>query len=118
MISEIAKKGYFYKDLKLVYLCYECRNALTEADIEYGEDDCDSIFVRFHVTQDPDGVLAKYGIPMDKTWFVIWTTTTWTLPANEAICLNGALAYSIVKSGGEYHIMATQLVESVVKACG
>ena len=114
----MAKKGYIYKGLKPVYWCPECRTALAEAEIEYGEDDCDSIFVRFHVTQDPDGVLAKYGIPMDKTWFVIWTTTTWTLPANEAICLNGALEYSFVKFGGEYHIMATQLVESVMKACG
>ena len=49
---------------------------------------------------------------------MIWTTTTWTLPANEAICLNGALEYSFVKFGGEYHIMATDLVDSVMKACG
>ena len=118
IFGEMAKKGYIYKGLKPVYWCPECRTALAEAEIEYGEDDCDSIFVRFHVTKDPDGVLAKYGIPMDKTWFVIWTTTTWTLPANEAICLNGALEYSFVKFGGEYHIMATQLVESVMKACG
>ena len=117
IFGEMAKKGYIYKGLKPVYWCPECRTALAEAEIEYGEDDCDSIFVRFHVTQDPDGVLAKYGIPMDKTWFVIWTTTTWTLPANEAICLNGALEYSFVKVGGEYHIMAAQLVESVMKAC-
>ena len=118
IFGEMAKKGYIYKGLKPVYWCPECRTALAEAEIEYGEDDCDSIFVRFHVTQDPNGVLAKYGIPMDKTWFVIWTTTTWTLPANEAICLNGALEYSFVKFGGEYHIMATDLVESVMQACG
>ncbi len=117
IFGEMAKKGYIYKGLKPVYWCPECRTALAEAEIEYGEDDCDSIFVRFHVTQDPNGVLAKYGIPMDKTWFVIWTTTTWTLPANEAICLGGSLEYSFVKFGGEYHIMATDLVESVMKAC-
>ena len=117
IFGEMAKKGYIYKGLKPVYWCPECRTALAEAEIEYGEDDCDSIFVQFHVTQDPNGVLAKYGIPMDKTWFVIWTTTTWTLPANEAICLNGALEYSFVKFNGEYHIMATELVDSVMKAC-
>ena len=72
---------------------------------------------RFHVSQDPNGVLAKHGIPMDKTYFVIWTTTTWTLPANEAICLNGAFEYSFVKIGEEYHIMATELVKSVMDAC-
>ena len=117
IFGEMAKKGYIYKGLKPVYWCPDCRTALAEAEIEYGEDDCDSIFVRFHVSQDPNGVLAKYGIPMDKTYFVIWTTTTWTLPANEAICLNGAFEYSFVKIGEEYHIMATDLVKSVMDAC-
>ena len=73
--------------------------------------------MRFHVSQDPNGTLAKHGIPMDKTYFVIWTTTTWTLPANEAICLNGQFEYSFVKIGEEYHIMATDLVKSVMDAC-
>ena len=117
IFGEMAKKGYIYKGLKPVYWCPDCRTALAEAEIEYGEDDCDSIFVRFHVSQDPNGVLAKYGIPMDKTYFVIWTTTTWTLPANEAICLNGQFEYSFVKIGDEYHIMATELVKSVMDAC-
>ena len=62
-------------------------------------------------------MLAKHGIPMDKTYFVIWTTTTWTLPANEAICLNGQFEYSFVKIGDEFHIMATELVKSVMDAC-
>ncbi len=117
IFGEMAKKGYIYKGLKPVYWCPDCRTALAEAEIEYGEDDCDSIFVRFHVSQDPNGVLAKYGIPMDKTYFVIWTTTTWTLPANEAICLNGQFEYSFVRINGEYHIMATELVKSVMDAC-
>lgn len=112
----MAKKGYIYKGLKPVYWCPDCRTALAEAEIEYGEDDCDSIFVRFHVSQDPNGVLAKYGIPMDKTYFVIWTTTTWTLP-NEAICLNGSVRVLLVSIGEEYHIMATDLVKSVMDAC-
>ena len=51
---------------------------------------------------------------MEKTYFVIWTTTTWTLPANEAICLNGQFEYSFVKIGDEFHIMATDLVKSVM----
>ena len=67
IFGEMAKKGYIYKGLKPVYWCPDCRTALAEAEIEYGEDDCDSIFVRFHVSQDPNGVLAKHGIPMDKT---------------------------------------------------
>ena len=117
VFGKMYKNGHIYKGLKPVYWCPDCRTALAEAEIEYGEDDCDSIFVRFHVSQDPNGVLAKYGIPMDKTYFVIWTTTTWTLPANEAICLNGQFEYSFVKIGDEFHIMATDLVKSVMDAC-
>ena len=59
----MAKKGYIYKGLKPVYWCPDCRTALAEAEIEYGEDECDSIFVRFNVSQDHNGVLAKNGIP-------------------------------------------------------
>ena len=117
IFGEMAKKGYIYKGMKAVYWCPEDRTALAEAEIEYAEDECDSIYVRFKLTDDPNGVLAKYGIPLDKAWIVIWTTTTWTLPANEAICLNGAFEYSFVKIGEEYHIMATELVKSVMDAC-
>jgi len=117
IFGTMASKGYIYKGMKPVYWCPECRTALAEAEIEYGDDECDSLFVRFAVTEDPNGVLAKYGIPMEDTYFVIWTTTTWTLPANEAICLNGTFNYSFVKIGGKYHVMATDLVKSVMDAC-
>ena len=117
VFGKMASKGYIYKGLKPVYWCPECRTALAEAEIEYADDECDSIFVRFTVTEDPNGVLAKHDIPLADTYFVIWTTTTWTLPANEAICLNGAFEYSFVKIGGKYHIMATELVKSVMDAC-
>ena len=80
IFGEMAKKGYIYKGMKAVYWCPEDRTALAEAEIEYAEDECDSIYVRFKLTDDPNGVLAKYGIPLDKAWIVIWTTTTWTCP--------------------------------------
>ncbi len=118
VFGEMAKKGYIYKGLKAVYWCPEDRTALAEAEIEYAEDECDSIYVRFNVTDDPNGVLAKHGIPMEKAWFVIWTTTTWTLPANVAICLNPDFNYVFVKIGEDYHVMAEDLVESTMNACG
>lgn len=118
VFGEMAKKGYIYKGLKAVYWCPEDRTALAEAEIEYAEDECDSIYVRFAVTDDPKGVLAKHGIPLEKAWFVIWTTTTWTLPANVAICLNPDYDYVFVKVGEGYHVMAEALVESTMKACG
>ena len=117
IFGEMAKKGYIYKGMKAVYWCPEDRTALAEAEIEYAEDECDSIYVRFKLTDDPNGVLAKYGIPLDKAWIVIWTTTTWTLPANVATCLNPSLEYAFVKIGDEHHLMAAGLVESTMKAC-
>ena len=117
IFGEMAKKGYIYKGMKAVYWCPEDRTALAEAEIEYAEDECDSIYVRFKLTDDPNGVLAKHNIPLDKAWIVIWTTTTWTLPANVATCLNPNLEYSFVKIGDAYHIMARELVESTMKGC-
>ena len=117
IFGEMAKKGYIYKGMKAVYWCPEDRTALAEAEIEYAEDECDSIYVRFKLTDDSNGVLAKHNIPLDKAWIVIWTTTTWTLPANVATCLNPNLEYAFVKIGDAYHIMARELVESTMKGC-
>ena len=117
IFGEMAKKGYIHKGMKAVYWCPEDRTALAEAEIEYAEDECDSIYVRFKLTDDPNGVLAKHNIPLDKAWIVIWTTTTWTLPANVATCLNPNLEYAFVKIGDAYHIMARELVESTMKGC-
>ena len=117
IFGEMAKKGYIYKGMKAVYWCPEDRTALAEAEIEYAEDECDSIYVRFKLTDDPNGVLAKHNVPLDKAWIVIWTTTTWTLPANVATCLNPNLEYAFVKIGDAYHIMAAGLVESTMKGC-
>ena len=117
IFGDMAKRGYIYKGMKAVYWCPEDRTALAEAEIEYAEDECDSIYVRFHLTGDPKGVLAKHNIPLDKAWIVIWTTTTWTLPANVATCLNPGLEYAFVKIGDEYHIMAADLVKATMEAC-
>ena len=117
IFGEMAKKGYIYKGMKAVYWCPEDRTALAEAEIEYAEDECDSIYVRFKLTGDPKGVLAKHNIPLDKAWIVIWTTTTWTLPANVATCLNPDIEYAFVKIGDDYHIMAAELVKPTMEAC-
>ncbi len=117
IFGEMAKKGYIYKGLKPVYWCPDCNTALAEAEIEYGEDECDSIYVRFQVSADPNGILAQRNIPMDKAYFVIWTTTTWTLPANQAISLHPDYDYVFVKIGEDYHVMAQDLVKDAMAAC-
>ncbi len=115
VFADMACKGYIYKGLKPVYWCSDCKTALAEAEIEYAEDPCHSIYVKFRVTDDK-GVLSAKGIPADKTSFVIWTTTTWTLPANVAICVGPRFDYAVIKSGDEYYIMAEELYKDAMAA--
>ena len=115
IFGEMAKKGYIYKGLKPVYWCPQCETALAEAEIEYAEDPCYSIYVKFKVSDDK-GILAKLGADVKNTYFVIWTTTTWTLPGNVAICLGPQYDYCVVKANNEYYIIADELVESTMKA--
>jgi len=115
VFGEMAMKGYIYKGLKPVYWCPECQTALAEAEIEYGEDPCYSVYVKFAV-KDDRGVLSAAGVDVSKTYFVIWTTTTWTLPANLAICLGPIFTYQVVKCGDENYILAEGLVEETMKA--
>ena len=117
VFAEMACKGYIYKGLKPVYWCPDCETALAEAEIEYAEDPCDSIYVKFHVTNDK-GVLSKMGADLKNTYFVIWTTTTWTLPGNVAICVGPEFTYSLIQWENEYYIMAEELYESSMKAAG
>ena len=117
VFATMANKGYIYKGLKPVYWCPDCNTALAEAEIEYAEDPCHSIYVKFNVTDDL-GKLTAMGADLSKTYFVIWTTTTWTLPANVAICVGPDFEYSLIKSGDEYYVMATDLAASAMEAKG
>ncbi len=117
VFGEMARKGYIYKGLKPVYWCPECQTALAEAEVEYAEDPCHSIYVKFKVTDDL-GKLSALGADLDNTYFVIWTTTTWTLPGNVAICVGPAYEYALVKAGKEYYVMARELVEASMQAAG
>ncbi|MBQ2426941.1 MAG: isoleucine--tRNA ligase [Ruminococcus sp.] len=117
VFAEMADKGYIYRGLKPVYWCPECKTALAEAEIEYAEDPCHSIYVKFRVTDDL-GKFAAMGIDPAKVSFVIWTTTTWTLPANVAICVGPRFEYSVIQSGDEYYVMATELYRSAMEEAG
>ena len=117
VFGTMAEKGYIYKGLKPVYWCSHCGTALAEAEIEYSDDPCLSIYVRFPVVED-NGFLSSHGLPLDKTYFLIWTTTTWTIPGNQGICLNPDFDYSFVKVNDEYYVIATDLVDDTMKAGG
>ncbi len=117
VFGAMANKGYIYKGLKPVYWCPTCDTALAEAEIEYAEDPCHSIYVKFNVIDDQGGKLEALGAKdLSKTYFVIWTTTTWTLPGNLAICVGPAFEYCVVSANGEYYVMAKELVEASMKA--
>lgn len=117
VFGAMAQKGLIYQGLKPTYWCPTCETALAEAEVEYADDPVTTIFVKFKV-HDDKGKLAQYG-DLDKMYFVIWTTTTWTLPGNMAICLNAQLEYSLVRvPGGDILIMATELVDSVMAESG
>ena len=115
IFGEMAKRGYIYKGLKPIYWCTDCETALAEAEIEYQEDKTNSIYVKFRVTDD-NGVFADTGIALQDIYFVIWTTTTWTLPGNVAIALNPDFEYSLVKANSEYYVIAKELVDNVMQA--
>ena len=124
VFGKMAEKGLMYKGLKPVYWCADCNTALAEAEIEYEDDECHSIYVKFPIS-DGKGKFDNLGIDLSKAYAVIWTTTTWTLPGNLAICLGPNYEYTFVhiededsKSYGEYLLMATELVSAVMSAVG
>ncbi len=113
VFGEMYKKGYIYKGLKPVYWCYHDETALAEAEIEYQDDPCTTVYVKFPMNDD----LGKLShLDKSKLNFVIWTTTIWTLPGNLAIALHPDESYAVVKNedNGEMYIVAEALVEKVM----
>ncbi|MBQ6799125.1 MAG: class I tRNA ligase family protein, partial [Oscillospiraceae bacterium] len=113
VFGEMYKKGYIYKGLKPVYWCPKDETALAEAEIEYKDDPCTTVYVKFPM-HDDQGKLSH--LDCSKLNFVIWTTTIWTLPGNLAICLNPRESYVIVKPdySDEMFVMAEALCEKVM----
>ena len=115
IFGEMYKKGYIYKGLKPVYWCPYDETALAEAEIEYQDDPCTTVYVKFPM-HDDQGKLPGY----DKLFFVIWTTTIWTLPGNLAIALHPDESYALVRNNanGEVYIVAEALTDKVMKVGG
>ena len=110
VFGAMYNKGYIYKGFKPVYWCPHDETALAEAEIEYQDDPCTTVYVKFPM-HDDCGKLGGY----DKLFFVIWTTTIWTLPGNLAIALHPDESYALVKApNGEVYIMAEALTEKVM----
>ena len=116
VFGRMYKNGHIYKGLKPVYWCAHDETALAEAEIEYQDDPCTTVYVKFAMNDD----LGKLShLDKSKLYFVIWTTTIWTLPGNLAIALHPDESYAIVKAAnGEMYIVAEALVEKVMKVGG
>ena len=120
--GKFVERGGVYKGLKPVLWCTADQTALAEAEVEYEDHTSPSIYVKFPLVTAPT-VLSKtfpgisFPVGIKLVSVVIWTTTPWTLPANQAVCLHADIDYAFVQVGDEVLIVAEKLLESVMKAC-
>ncbi len=110
-LGKIVKNGHLAKGYKPVHWCTECSSALAEAEVEYKDKGSDTVDVAFKVIDN----FFELDKPVS---VVIWTTTPWTLPANEAVALNPELGYALVDLGEQYYILAEDLLESALERFG
>ena len=122
--AQIIRNGHLYKGHKPVHWCLDCRSALAEAEVEYEERTSPSIDVRFEVVDRADLAqrLGLASLPAGRASIVIWTTTPWTLPANQAVALHPEFEYSLLAvesdGGEELLVLASELAPSVLKRAG
>ncbi|MGD9850334.1 MAG: isoleucine--tRNA ligase [Nitrospirales bacterium] len=121
--GKFVEKGRVYKGLKPVLWCTVDQTALAEAEVEYEDHVSPSVYVKFPCVQSPES-LSKPGFlnlpslsSLPALSVVIWTTTPWTLPANQAVCVHPDLEYVVFRVGQEAYLVAEGLLESFVKAC-
>ncbi|MGH8139042.1 MAG: isoleucine--tRNA ligase [Steroidobacteraceae bacterium] len=118
--GKIIRNGHLYKGVKPVHWCLDCRSALAEAEVEYEEKTSQAIDVYFRVVDNGELEkrvdLSRGKLGSEPSDLVIWTTTAWTLPANQAVALGGEIRYVLVEAtrDGEHHrlILATDLLDA------
>ncbi len=127
VLAGLVEQGVIYRALKPVHWSIANETALADAELEYEDREDPSIFVEFE-SADPDRVYAAFGLPDgedddgepsrpgQRPTFMIWTTTPWTLPANQAVAVHPDAEYSLVLVDGSVTVLATALVERVAKA--
>ena len=115
-LKRVMERGYVYRGLKPVYWCFDCGSSLAEFEIEYQDKKSQTLDVAFKA-HNPAQLAAAFGLPaLTKDAFaVIWTTTAWTIPANQALNLNPELPYALVDTERGLLIVAETLVESCLQ---
>jgi isoleucyl-tRNA synthetase len=121
--GKFVEKGRVYKGLKPVLWCTVDQTALAEAEVEYENHVSPSVYVKFPFANSPEILASEKFLNLSpveslkKVSVVIWTTTPWTLPANQAVCLHPNLDYAVLQTGDEAFIIAVGLEDSFAKAC-
>jgi isoleucyl-tRNA synthetase len=118
-LAQILRNGHIYKGLKPVHWCLDCRSALAEAEVEYENKKSPAIDVKF-AFQDSAELVRRFGASgADKpASVVIWTTTPWTLPANQAVALGRDIRYVLIDTGAELLVLAEELSAAVLARAG
>jgi isoleucyl-tRNA synthetase len=114
--KRVMERGFVYRGLKPVYWCFDCGSSLAEFEIEYADKKSDTLDVAFLCAQ-PEKLAAAFGLPkLDKPAFaVIWTTTAWTIPANQALNMHPEINYALVDTERGLFLCAASLVEKCLE---
>ncbi|AEG94290.1 isoleucine--tRNA ligase [Ramlibacter tataouinensis] len=117
--KRVIERGFVYRGLKPVYWCFDCGSSLAEFEIEYADKKSQTLDVGFR-SAEPDRLAAAFGVGRlaKDAFIVIWTTTAWTLPANQALNLNPELDYSLVDTERGLLVLASVLVEDCLQRYG
>jgi isoleucyl-tRNA synthetase len=118
-LGKIISAGHLHKGVKPVHWCTDCGSALAEAEVEYEDKQSPAIDVRFRAI-DKTALLECFedDTELDSVSIVIWTTTPWTLPANQAVALNSEYDYVLVQINNEALVLAEGLYKEVMSRCG
>jgi isoleucyl-tRNA synthetase len=119
-LAEMVGRGYVFKGLKPVNWCFDCGSALAEAEVEYADKKSPAIDVAFPVSDADAGRLAAaFGLARlpKPAAAVIWTTTPWTIPANQALNVHPEFDYVLADAGERFLILARPLAESALARC-
>ena len=113
LLGKLLEKGFIYRGLKPVNWCFDCRSALAEAEVEYEDRKDPAVDVAFPFAE-PERIAAAFGLaslPPKPGYAVIWTTTPWTLPANQALNMHPEIDYALVESEDRLIIVAKEIFE-------
>ena len=116
-LARIVERGHLKRGVKPVHWCFDCGSALAEAEIEYQDKTSTAIDVLFPAL-DPAVLAERFGTgPLgDRAGVLIWTTTPWTIPANRAVCLNGALSYVLLRGRQGSRVVELVVAEDLQSA--